>query len=71
VNAISVKKQYKMVFFLNANSKLKAGDVLEVGTPEGKFTFSLADRQKKMQPCIWKRNHSCFVNSKVGFEKRT
>jgi chemotaxis methyl-accepting protein methylase len=26
--------------FSQFNSKLKAGDVLEVGTPEGKFTFA-------------------------------
>jgi ring-1,2-phenylacetyl-CoA epoxidase subunit PaaE len=36
-----------------ANTKLKAGDVLEVGKPEGKFTFEAqADRQK---------NYAAFV----------
>ena len=36
---ISVKAVKNGVFSQFANSKLKAGDVLEVGEPEGKFTF--------------------------------
>ena len=30
-----------------ANTKLKAGDVLEVGKPEGKFTFEPQANDKK------------------------
>jgi hypothetical protein len=38
-----------MVFFSQfANSNLK-GDVLEVGTPEGKFTFALMQIAKKLR----------------------
>jgi ring-1,2-phenylacetyl-CoA epoxidase subunit PaaE len=51
---ISVKAVKNGVFSQFANSKLKAGDVLEVGTPEGKFTFTPdADRQK---------NYAAFVS---------
>ena len=51
---ISVKAVQNGVFSQFANSKLKAGDVLEVGTPEGKFTFTPdADRQK---------NYAAFVS---------
>jgi hypothetical protein len=61
-----------MVFFPICYSKLKAGDVLEVGTPEGKFTLLPMQIAKKLRRlCIWKRNHSCSFYSKVGFEKRT
>jgi ring-1,2-phenylacetyl-CoA epoxidase subunit PaaE len=43
-----------MVFFLSfANSKLKAGDVLEVGTPEGSLRSPDIDRQK---------NYAAFVS---------
>jgi ferredoxin-NADP reductase len=38
--------------------KLKAGDVLEVGTPEGKFTFEpQAERQKLCGICSWTELH--------------
>lgn len=51
---ISVKAVKNGVFSQFANSKLKAGDMLEVGTPEGKFTFTAdADRQK---------NYAAFVS---------
>jgi ring-1,2-phenylacetyl-CoA epoxidase subunit PaaE len=51
---IAVKAVKNGVFSQFANSKLKAGDVLEVGTPEGKFTFTAdADRQK---------NYAAFVS---------
>jgi ring-1,2-phenylacetyl-CoA epoxidase subunit PaaE len=44
---IAVKAVKRGVFSQFANSKLKAGDALEVGTPEGKFTFEpQAERQK-------------------------
>jgi ring-1,2-phenylacetyl-CoA epoxidase subunit PaaE len=44
---IAVKAVKNGVFSQFANSKLKAGDALEVGTPEGKFLFEpKADRQK-------------------------
>lgn len=44
---IAVKAVKNGAFSPFANSKLKAGDVLEVGKPEGKFTFEpQADRQK-------------------------
>jgi ring-1,2-phenylacetyl-CoA epoxidase subunit PaaE len=36
---IAVKEVKNGTFSAFANSKLKAGDTLEVGTPEGKFTF--------------------------------
>lgn len=36
---IAIKEVKNGVFSAFANSKLKAGDTLEVGTPEGKFTF--------------------------------
>lgn len=36
---IAVKEVKNGAFSAFANSKLKAGDTLEVGTPEGKFTF--------------------------------
>jgi ring-1,2-phenylacetyl-CoA epoxidase subunit PaaE len=50
---IAVKAVKKGAFSSFANTKLKAGDVLEVGKPEGKFTFeSQADRQK---------NYAAFV----------
>ena len=46
---IAVKAVKNGVFSQFANAKLKAGDVLEVGQPEGKFTFEPdADRQKIM-----------------------
>jgi len=44
---IAVKAVKDGAFSQFANSKLKAGDVLEVGKPEGKFTFEPeSDRQK-------------------------
>ncbi|WPR72227.1 ferredoxin--NADP reductase [Flavobacterium sp. NG2] len=44
---IAVKAVQDGAFSQFANTKLKAGDVLEVGKPEGKFTFEPeADRQK-------------------------
>lgn len=44
---IAVKAVHNGLFSKFANSKLKAGDVLEVGKPEGKFTFEpQAERQK-------------------------
>jgi ring-1,2-phenylacetyl-CoA epoxidase subunit PaaE len=50
---IAVKAVPKGLFSQFANTKLKAGDVLEVGKPEGKFTFEpQADRQ---------RNYAAFV----------
>lgn len=51
---IAVKAVKNGAFSQFANSKLKAGDTLEVGTPEGKFTFEpQADRQK---------NYAAFVS---------
>ncbi|BDB56256.1 ferredoxin--NADP reductase [Flavobacterium ammonificans] len=50
---IAVKAVRNGLFSQFANTKLKAGDVLEVGQPEGKFTFEpQADRQ---------RNYAAFV----------
>jgi ring-1,2-phenylacetyl-CoA epoxidase subunit PaaE len=50
---IAVKAVSNGLFSQFANSKLKAGDVLEVGKPEGKFTFEpQTDRQ---------RNYAAFV----------
>ena len=50
---IAVKAVKNGAFSQFANTKLKAGDILEVGTPEGKFTFEPhADRQK---------NYAAFV----------
>jgi ring-1,2-phenylacetyl-CoA epoxidase subunit PaaE len=50
---IAVKAVSNGHFSQFANTKLKAGDVLEVGKPEGKFTFEpQADRQ---------RNYAAFV----------
>ncbi|MFV8269065.1 2Fe-2S iron-sulfur cluster-binding protein [Flavobacterium sp. GT2N3] len=50
---IVVKAVKDGAFSQFANTKLKAGDVLEVGQPEGKFTFEpQADRQK---------NYAAFV----------
>ena len=44
---IAVKAVKNGAFSQFANTKLKAGDALEVGKPEGKFTFEpQADRQK-------------------------
>ena len=44
---ISVKAVKDGVFSQFANTKLKVGDILEVGEPEGKFTFEpQVDRQK-------------------------
>ncbi len=44
---IAVKAVKDGTFSVLANSKLKAGDTLEVGTPEGKFTFEAdANRSK-------------------------
>jgi ring-1,2-phenylacetyl-CoA epoxidase subunit PaaE len=44
---IAVKAVKNGKFSQFANTKLKAGDILEVGKPEGKFTFEpQADRQK-------------------------
>ncbi len=44
---ISVKAVKNGLFSQFANAKLKAGDTLEVGNPEGKFTFEpQADRQR-------------------------
>lgn len=51
---IAVKAVKNGAFSQFANSKLKAGDALEVGKPEGKFTFEpQADRQK---------NYAAFVS---------
>jgi ring-1,2-phenylacetyl-CoA epoxidase subunit PaaE len=50
---IAVKAVRNGLFSQFANTKLKAGDVLEVGKPEGKFTFEpQTDRQ---------RNYAAFV----------
>ena len=50
---IAVKAVANGAFSQFANTKLKAGDVLEVGKPEGKFTFEpQTDRQK---------NYAAFV----------
>lgn len=50
---IAVKAVTNGLFSQFANTKLKAGDVLEVGKPEGKFTFEpQIDRQK---------NYAAFV----------
>lgn len=50
---IAVKAVKSGLFSQFANTKLKAGDVLEVGQPEGKFTFEPdAERQK---------NYAAFV----------
>ncbi len=50
---IAVKAVKNGAFSQFANSKLKAGDTIEVGSPEGKFTFEpQADRQK---------NYAAFV----------
>jgi ring-1,2-phenylacetyl-CoA epoxidase subunit PaaE len=50
---IAVKAVKNGLFSQFANAKLKAGDVLEVGQPEGKFTFEPdAERQK---------NYAAFV----------
>jgi ring-1,2-phenylacetyl-CoA epoxidase subunit PaaE len=50
---IAVKAVSNGLFSQFANTKLKAGDVLEVGKPEGKFTFEpQTDRQ---------RNYAAFV----------
>ena len=44
---IAVKAVKGGAFSQFANTKLKAGDAIEIGTPEGKFTFEpQADRQK-------------------------
>jgi ring-1,2-phenylacetyl-CoA epoxidase subunit PaaE len=44
---IAVKAVTGGVFSQFANTKLKVGDAIEIGTPEGKFTFEpQADRQK-------------------------
>ncbi|MEC5164796.1 ring-1,2-phenylacetyl-CoA epoxidase subunit PaaE [Flavobacterium sp. PL11] len=44
---IAVKAVNGGAFSQFANTKLKAGDAIEIGTPEGKFTFEpQADRQK-------------------------
>lgn len=44
---IAIKAVKDGTFSPFANTKLKAGDVIEVGTPEGKFTFEpQAERQK-------------------------
>ncbi|SHF99398.1 ring-1,2-phenylacetyl-CoA epoxidase subunit PaaE [Flavobacterium segetis] len=44
---IAVKAVKDGAFSQFANTKLKAGDAIEIGTPEGKFTFEpQADRQK-------------------------
>jgi ring-1,2-phenylacetyl-CoA epoxidase subunit PaaE len=51
---IAVKAVKNGTFSQFANGRLKAGDALEVGTPEGKFTFEpKADRQK---------NYAAFVS---------
>jgi ring-1,2-phenylacetyl-CoA epoxidase subunit PaaE len=51
---IAVKAVKNGAFSQFANTKLKAGDALEVGKPEGKFTFEpQADRQK---------NYAAFVS---------
>lgn len=44
---IAIKSLKGGVFSMFANNQLKAGDLVEVGTPEGNFTFEpVADRQK-------------------------
>lgn len=50
---IAVKAVKNGLFSQFANTKLKAGDVLEVGQPEGKFTFE-PDAEKQ-------RNYAAFV----------
>ena len=51
---IAVKAVKDGAFSQFANTKLKAGDILEVGKPEGKFTFEpQSDRQK---------NYAAFVS---------
>ncbi len=50
---IAIKSVANGTFSVFANSKLKAGDTLEVGTPEGKFTFE-ADAQRT-------RNYMAFA----------
>jgi ring-1,2-phenylacetyl-CoA epoxidase subunit PaaE len=50
---IAVKAVKNGTFSSFANSKLKAGDLLEVGEPEGKFTFSPESHQQK--------NYAAFV----------
>lgn len=50
---IAVKAVKNGVFSQFANSKLKAGDVLEVGKPEGKFTFEPEQERQ--------RNYAAFV----------
>ena len=44
---IAVKAVKNGLFSQFANSKLKAGDALEVGKPEGKFTFEPANDSQK------------------------
>jgi ring-1,2-phenylacetyl-CoA epoxidase subunit PaaE len=44
---IAVKSVKEGTFSVLANSKLKAGDTLEVGTPEGKFTFEADSSRSK------------------------
>ena len=50
---IAVKAVKSGAFSQFANTKLKAGDVLEVGEPEGKFTFTPDSHQQK--------NYAAFV----------
>ncbi|NDP28116.1 MAG: ferredoxin--NADP reductase [Flavobacterium sp.] len=50
---IAVKAVKNGAFSQFANTKLKAGDILEVGKPEGKFTFEPESHQQK--------NYAAFV----------
>ncbi|MES2573303.1 MAG: ferredoxin--NADP reductase [Bacteroidota bacterium] len=50
---IAVKTVKNGAFSQFANTKLKAGDILEVGKPEGKFTFEPESHQQK--------NYTAFV----------
>ena len=60
---IAIKSVKNGFFSKFANEKLSAGNVIEVGTPEGKFTFEpKADRQK---------NYTCVFDFKIGFGGRT
>jgi hypothetical protein len=57
-----------MVFSQFANSKLKAGDVLEV---EHQKEVYVRSRCIQITPLYLEAESLLFVNSKVGFEKRT
>ena len=69
---IAIKSVSQGAFSQFANTKLKAGDALEVGAPEGKFTFEPDGPIEKLcRFCSRKRNNSRNVNHSNGFEKRT